>query len=202
MVVPVGVLAAGLLLAITNAAASAPAVPQAEDKVTNSPGRHRHGGGGGGPGGPGGQGGMREAMSLIHVLLDNHRTIQRIVHEIDGGVETWTTSDDPQVAQAIQTHVRQMRDRLPSGRPVRPWDPLFEQLFLHHRFIEMKIEDIPGGVRVLETSADPQVMLLIRQHATRGVSRFVRDGRKTVHQETPMPEGSELRQQDLRVAPA
>ena len=54
--------------------------------------------------------------------------------------------------------------------------------------IEMQIEEIPGGVRVRETSDDPEVAKLIRQHAIRGVSEFVAGGRARAHQPTPLPD--------------
>jgi hypothetical protein len=48
-----------------------------------------------------------------------------------------------------------------------------------------------GGVRVTETSEDPRVTALIRQHATRGVSEFVQGGFERARRTTPLPEGYE-----------
>ena len=44
-----------------------------------------------------------------------------------------------------------------------------------------------GGVDVIETSDDPQVVLLIRQHAHRAVSEFVTGGMQRAMQQTPLP---------------
>lgn len=123
----------------------------------------------------------------IHALLADHEVIERRVEDIPGGVETWTTSDDPEVAELIRVHVRQMDARLESGQPVRRWDPLFAEIFEHAEAIEMVIEDIPGGVRVVETSDDPEVVALIRQHAHRAVSEFVERGMERAHEPTPLP---------------
>ena len=143
---------------------------------------------GGGRGfGAGMQRGMPQAMAPIHALLDQHQLIQRDVKEIPGGVETTTTSTTPAVADLIRSHTRQMKQRLESGQPIRMWDPLFVELFRHPDQIKMVVTDIPGGVRVMETSNDPQVTLLIRQHANRGVSEFVADGYARVHEPTPLP---------------
>jgi hypothetical protein len=125
----------------------------------------------------------------IHGLLDRHAGIERKVKEIKGGVVTITTSDDPETAKMIREHVRQMKQRVESGHGMRWWDPLFAEIFEHHDKIVMEIEDVPGGVKVRETSDDPQVAALIRQHAVRGVNEFVAEGRARACQPTPLPEG-------------
>ncbi len=139
--------------------------------------------------GAGGQADMARDMTAFHALLDDHQKIKRNVEDIPGGVATTTTSDDPKVAELIRTHVNQMKERIESGRPLRMWDPLFVELFKNADKIRMKVEAAPGGMKVTETSEDPQVTLLIRQHARRGVSEFVKDGWNRVHQATPLPEG-------------
>ena len=45
-----------------------------------------------------------------------------------------------------------MKVRIQDGRPIRPMDPLFREIFENHDHIHMKIEDIRGGVRVTETA--------------------------------------------------
>lgn len=133
--------------------------------------------------------GMMEAMPVIHELLVNHDEIRREVEEIPGGVRTLTTSENPRITEAIRLHVAQMKERVENGRPIRMMDPLFREIFEHHEKIEMTIEEVPGGVRVTETSSDPQVVLLIRQHARRAVSEFVAQGMSRAMQPTPLPEG-------------
>lgn len=136
------------------------------------------------------RGGMADGHHQnIHGLLDQHEAIQREVKEIEGGVETVTTSEDPEVTRMIREHVRQMEQRVESGHGLRWWDPTFAELFSHHEKIVMEIEDVPGGVKVRETSEDPDVALLIRQHAIRGVSEFVARGFDRAQEPTPLPEG-------------
>jgi quercetin dioxygenase-like cupin family protein len=124
---------------------------------------------------------------VIQTLIDNHTAIERRVVDLPNGVETWTESDDPAMAAEIRTHVRQMATRLEEGRPVRRWDPLFAAIFENYEAIEMVMTDTPRGIHVVETSADPQVVALIQQHAHRAVSEFVRDGRARYMQPTPLP---------------
>ena len=150
-------------------------------------GRGPRGGGRGFGRGAGTQRGMPQAMAPTHALLDQHQLVQRNVKEIPGGVETTTTSSTPAVATLIRTHTKQMKERLESGQPIRMWDPLFVELFRHHDQIRMVVTEIRDGVRVVETSDDPQVTMLIRQHASRGVSEFVAGGFARVHAPTPLP---------------
>lgn len=129
-----------------------------------------------------------EDRDTIHALLAGHDAIERRVADLPDGVETWTTSDDPEVAALLREHVRRMKARLAERRPMRRWDPLFAALFDHADAIDMTIEDVPGGVHVVETSDDPEVVALIRQHAHRAVSEFAERGMERAHEPTPLPE--------------
>lgn len=66
---------------------------------------------------------------------------------------------------------------------------MFQEVFQHHKDITFSAELIEGGVRVRETSDDPQAVKLIRQHATRAVSEFVKRGPARASIPTPLPEG-------------
>ena len=136
-----------------------------------------------------GRDGIAEARDVFHELLRRHDDIERTVEDLPNGVRTVTISDDPEVSALIRLHVRQMEARFGAGRPVRKWDPLFAELVERFDEIDMTSEDIDGGVRVTQTSEDPQVVLLIRQHAHRGVSEFVERGFDRASESTPMPEG-------------
>lgn len=132
---------------------------------------------------------MMEDMRPIRSMLMNHEQIERRVENLENGVQTWTTSNDPAIASAIRTHVRQMKERMEEAKPIRQMDPLFRELFRHADKIDMQIEDIENGVRVLETSEDPQVVKLIQQHANRAVSEFAEQGMSRAMQPTPLPAG-------------
>ena len=70
-------------------------------------------------------------------------------------------------------------------------DPPFKEIYEHADKIDMQIEDLENGVLVVETSEDPQVVKLIRQHAHRAVSEFAEQGMQRAMQPTPLPEGYE-----------
>ncbi len=139
-------------------------------------------------------------MPVIHDLLAGHERIERRVEDIPGGIRAVTRSDDPELAERIRTHVWQMRERIEEDDPIRQMDPLFREIFEHHEAIEMAIDEVPSGVRVTETSEDPQVALLIRQHARHAVSEFVADGMERAMRPTPLPPG--YRDEEAQVAAA
>ena len=124
----------------------------------------------------------------IHGLLDAHKSIERTAEDIPGGVRTVTTSKDKQVAKMIQLHVEQMAARMKDGRPVRMWDPLFREMFAQREHVNMAVKPRVDGVEVTVTSKKNRVVGLIRQHAHRGVSEFVRDGYDRAHKPTPLPD--------------
>jgi hypothetical protein len=111
------------------------------------------------------------------------------VVDIPNGVQTVTTSQDPNVTALIREHVWQMKERIEQGRPIRQMDPLFREVFKNHQHVHIAIENIQGSVRVTETSDTPRVTPLIRQHARRAVSEFVTEGMPRAMRPTPLPPG-------------
>ena len=75
-----------------------------------------------------------------------------------------------------------MKDMMKDMMPIR-------SLLMSHDAITRTVQDIPGGVRTIETSENPQAMLLIRQHARTAVSEFVKYGMPRAMQPTPLPKG-------------
>jgi hypothetical protein len=132
---------------------------------------------------------MMSDMRVIHDLLTAHAKIRREVEDIDSGIRSRTTSDDPQLADLIRNHVQAMRARIEDNRPIRHGDPLFREIFEHHAAISLDAAELPDGVQVTETSTDPQVQLLIRQHAHKAVSEFVASGMQRAMRPTPLPDG-------------
>jgi hypothetical protein len=134
-------------------------------------------------------GAMMEDMRVIHELLTRHDEIQRRVEDVAMGIRARTTSRDRELAELIQTHVWSMKARVEEGNAIRHMDPLFREIFEHHREIEMQVEPRERGVLVIETSPNPQVELLVRQHAHRAVSEFVAEGMARAMEPTPLPPG-------------
>jgi hypothetical protein len=132
---------------------------------------------------------MMADMRVIRDLLLGHQDIEREVDDIQRGILARTISQDSQLSELIRVHVEAMRSRLEENRPIRLMDPLFREIFDHHDAIAIDVAEIAGGVEVTETSDDPQVELLIRQHAHRAVSEFVASGMSRAREPTPLPDG-------------
>ena len=118
-------------------------------------------------------------------MLEKHDKIRREFREIDGGIEAVTESDDPKVAALIVDHVEAMKGRIETGRRLRQWDPLYVAVFNDATKISLTIERTGKGVRVRETSNDPMVVALIRQHAG-VVSKFAARGSEESALEHPV----------------
>jgi hypothetical protein len=118
-------------------------------------------------------------------MLEKHERIVRSVREVEGGVETVTESDDPRVAGLIVEHVEAMKGRVETGKRLRQWDPLYVAVFDAGSKIKLEIEKTGKGVKVRETSDDPAVAALIRQHAG-VVSGFAARGSEESAREHPV----------------
>lgn len=180
-----------LVLILAPAAAFGKAEPAERGKCCRDGAQGAEGEGGGcgqgggqrrrrGAGGPGGKrAGQPEGhavdQEVFHFLLDHHDEINRGVTMVEGGVETLTESDNPEVVAKIKEHVHAMAARVEESRPIRQRDPLFVALFQQADKIEISIEETEKGVRVRETSDDPTAAKLIQAHAG-VVSKFVADG--------------------------
>ncbi len=113
--------------------------------------------------------------NLWHQLLTDHAKIRRTVKHTKSGVEALTESDDPEVAAKIIEHAKAMQGRMKTGSRVRVWDPVFAELFAKHGAVKLEVTPTEKGVRIVESSDDPEAVALLRSHAM-GVSTFVREG--------------------------
>ena len=128
----------------------------------------------------------RAEMQNAHFLVTHHDQLERVVEDIPNGIQTVTTTGDPELLEPLRKHVQEMSAVLEEGGHVRKWDPLFAEIFEHGEAIQIEIEEIDDGVRVTETSKDEEVVKLIRAHA-RKIDQFVARGQDACREETPLP---------------
>ncbi|MBN8777496.1 MAG: hypothetical protein J0H13_12610 [Thiomonas arsenitoxydans] len=115
---------------------------------------------------------MRTGMELFKV----HQQIQRKVIELPNGVHDVTTSADPTTTALIQKHVVEMYARLDQNRPFPyPMSNSVPQMFANPTKYQRKLDILPDGVAVTETSSDPEMVAVIKAHA-RELDRFAKDG--------------------------
>lgn len=136
--------------------------------------------------GSGHKGRDRAEMQNAHLLVTHHDQLERVVEDIPNGVQTVTTTGNPELLEPLRKHVQEMSAVLEEGGHVRKWDPLFAEIFEHSEAIEIVIDEVDNGVRVTETSDDEEVVKLIRAHA-RKVDQFVARGQEACREETPLP---------------
>jgi hypothetical protein len=122
-----------------------------------------------------GPGTLAYDKTVFTALLTDHDKIHRTVTELPDGVQAITESDDPAVAARLVDHVTAMKSRLHDDRRVRQWDPLYIAIFDDAEKVNLDITPTGKGVRVRETSTDPAVIALIKQHAG-VVSGYAREG--------------------------
>ncbi len=144
--------------------------------------------------------------SVWQRLLSDHTKIRRTVtHRQEGElgiVEATTESDDPEIAALIIDHAEAMKVRMQAGAPVRIWDPVFEELFKRHDKITIELQRTSKGVKIVESSRDPETIALMRSHAM-GVSEFIREGPAASGRETPrLPVGAPLPQAERVGSPS
>ncbi len=128
-----------------------------------------------------------EDRAVWQQLLSDHTKIRRVlIHKQEGDlgiVEATTESDDPVVAARIIEHAKAMQARMKTGAQVRIWDPVFRELFAKHEAVTLVVTPTEKGVRIVESSRDPEAVALLRSHAI-GVSEFVREGHGAGRRET------------------
>ena len=139
---------------------------------------------------------VSEDRAVWMQLLRNHDKIRRtLIHREEGDlgiVEAITESDEPAIAALIIDHARSMQMRMKAGARVRIWDPVFRELFDRHELVELEVVVTEKGVRIVESSRDPETIALLRSHAM-GVSDFVREGPEANRRETVrLPVGAPL----------
>ena len=127
-------------------------------------------------------------MQDARTLAFNHGPIQRAVEDVEGGIKAVTTTTDPELVPVLQRHVRAMHDHYTQGGVVRRWDPLFAELSKVSGAVDFTVVDVENGVEVLATSADPNVVLLIRAHAAK-VTDFQQRGPGAMRETSPLPAG-------------
>ncbi len=139
-------------------------------------------------GGPGAMGGMREDMTTIHALFGGRKKIKRTINNLPNGAETVTESEDSQIASLLQKHVPDMEGRVLSNEPLPPmrFHPLFQELIKNADKVDFNYEETEHGIKVVYTSEDPYVVLLIQEHA-KLVSRFIENGMQEIHKPYEIP---------------
>jgi hypothetical protein len=112
-----------------------------------------------------------EFKETIHGLFDSHNLFEREVTETENGYTSKTTSKDPQAVKLLQSHVKQMEERLSGGKMVRGWDPAYVEFVRHYEDIEIRIENLENGISITAIGKSQEAIEIARN-----VSKFIRHG--------------------------
>lgn len=135
-----------------------------------------------GKGGGGGGGGMpADFHDKIHELFAHPEKIKRSVDIRDNGYLAKTTTSDPKLAKTLQTHVKQMSDRLGGGMRVRRWDPAFEEFFARYDEMDHDFKKLKDGVHTEVTAKSKEAIATAQNHAYI-VFDFSSQGHDQMHQ--------------------
>lgn len=118
-----------------------------------------------------------ELRDTIHGLFDSHQAFTREVTETAEGYVSKTTSDNPDAAKLLQTHVKQMEGRLKDGLMVRGWDPAYAEFVRYYDDIDIQITNIDNGISIVAIGKTPEAKAVARNHAGI-ISQFINHGWK------------------------
>lgn len=123
-----------------------------------------------------------EEVSDLRTIFEQHSQIERQVSNLPNGIVTVTASANTDVQNAIVSHVAMMVTRLAEGRnpEVIIQSPTLDALFDFHDEIETEVERTNDGVKVVQTSENPEVVLLLQAHAAE-VSDMSLRGMDAIH---------------------
>ena len=124
-----------------------------------------------------------QEVNDLKEIFKSHTGITRSVSNIQNGIITTTEAESETLRKAISSHVSMMVTRLQEGRnpEVIIQSPTLDALFDAYSEIETEIELTELGVKVIQTSPNPEVVRLLQTHAAE-VSDMANRGMEAVHE--------------------
>ena len=124
-----------------------------------------------------------QEVNDLKEIFRSHEGISRRVTNVQNGIVTSTEAEDETLREAIVSHVSMMVNRLQEGRnpEVIIQSPALDALFDVYDEIDTEIETTESGVKVIQTSSNPEVVRLLQTHAAE-VSDMADRGMEAVHE--------------------
>lgn len=130
-----------------------------------------------------GQNATPEESAELALMFRRFDTLSREVENLPNGIRTVTRSSDPEVMDALVSHVDGMIDRV--GRKDDPGifvqSPTLDIFFMRGDAILSEIEVTEEGLVVTQTSEDPELVAAMHIHAAE-VTDMVDRGMAAVHE--------------------
>ena len=124
----------------------------------------------------------RESEELT-IMFRNFQTMTRTVENLPNGIRTMTYSSDPEVMGVLASHVVGMIDRVERGDDPQIFiqSRTLDIFFVRGNAIETRIDFDEGGIVVVQTSDDPDMVAALQTHAAE-VSAMAERGMQAVHE--------------------
>lgn len=124
-----------------------------------------------------------EESEELAVMFRGFRSMSREVSLLPDGIRTVTRASDPEVMDALVSHVVGMIGRVEEGDDPQIFiqSPTLDIIFARGEKIESTIEITPEGIVVVQTSTDPDVVEALQVHAGE-VSDMADRGMQAVHE--------------------
>ena len=124
-----------------------------------------------------------QEVNDLKEIFRSHQGITREVTNLTNGIVTTTEAEDEHLREAIVSHVSMMVTRLEEGKNPEVFiqSPTLHALFGVYEDIDTEIEMTDKGVKVIQTSSNPDVVALLQTHAAE-VSDMAKRGMQAVHE--------------------
>ncbi len=124
-----------------------------------------------------------EESTELAVMFDGFQTMTRTVENLDNGIRTVTSSSDPDVMDALVSHVTGMINRVEEGRDpkIMVQSPTLDIFFMRGDNLVNEIEITDEGIVVTQTTDDPELVEALHVHAGE-VSRMAAGGMDALHE--------------------
>lgn len=122
-------------------------------------------------------------VAELRAMFENHTEITRTVENLSNGIRTVTETENPDLRDAMTSHIMSMTMRLDQKRdpqiPIQ--SPTLDVLFEKSEFITTKFNYTPTGVEIVQTSDDAEVVAALQKHAAE-VSDLAARGMEAAHE--------------------
>ena len=124
-----------------------------------------------------------QEVNDLKEIFRSHKGIIRAVSNLESGIVTITEAENETLREAIVSHVTMMVTRLQEGKnpEVIIQSPTLNALFDVYEEIDTDIELTNMGIKVIQTSTNPEVIKLLQKHAAE-VSDMSKRGMVAVHE--------------------
>lgn len=123
-----------------------------------------------------------EESAEMALMFRNFRKLERSVMILPNGIATLTSASDPGVMDALVSHVTGMITRVEEGRDPQVFiqSPVLDIIFERRARLRTEIEMTDAGIKVTQTSDDPELVAALHRHAGE-VTDMAEQGMHAVH---------------------